>query len=74
MRIKQLRESKGIKQKEIAAELGIDQSAYSNKERGRRSFTVEELLKLEIILDTTISEMYKELKEKIQGGEMNGKC
>lgn len=74
VRIRQLRESKNIKQKEIAEKLGIDPSAYSNKEAGRRAFTVEELLKLELILETTISEMYKELKEKIQGGESNDKC
>nr|DAQ51507.1 MAG TPA: hypothetical protein [Caudoviricetes sp.] len=52
----------------------MDQSTYSNKEAGRRAFKVEELFKLEVILNTTISEMYKELKEKIQGGEMNDKC
>lgn len=74
MRIKQIRESKGIKQEEIAEKLGMDQSTYSNKEAGRRAFKVEELFKLEVILNTTISEMYKELKEKIQGGEMNDKC
>lgn len=74
MKIRQLREEKNIKQREVAKKLGIETSTYSNKEAGRRAFTVEELLKLELILDTTISEMYKELKEKIQGGVSNDEC
>lgn len=67
MRIKQLRENKGITQEDIAKKLNIKQSTYSNKEAGKRSFTVEELLKLELILGVSISDMYKELKRKVEG-------
>ena len=45
-RLKDLREENDLKQKEIAAFLGIDQRVYSNYETGRREIPVHLLLKL----------------------------
>lgn len=64
--IKEYRKEKGYTQKEIADILGIKQASYSDKERGRRGFTVEELLQLEDILGVSISDMFKELKESLK--------
>lgn len=64
--IKEYRKKKGYTQKEIADILGIKQASYSDKERGRRGFTVEELLQLEDILGVSISDMFKDLKESLK--------
>lgn len=45
-RLKDLREDNDLKQKEIAAFLGIDQRVYSNYETGKREIPVHLLLKL----------------------------
>ena len=45
-RLKDLREDNDLKQKEIAAFLGIDQWVYSNYETGKREIPVHLLLKL----------------------------
>ena len=45
-RLKDLREDNDLKQKEIAAFLGIDQRVYSNYETGTREIPVHLLLKL----------------------------
>lgn len=64
--IKEYRKKKGYTQKEIADILEIKQASYSDKERGRRGFTVEELLQLEDILGVSISDMFKDLKESLK--------
>lgn len=64
--IKEYRKKKGYTQKEIADTLKIKQASYSDKERGRRGFTVEELLQLEDILGVSISDMFKDLKESLK--------
>lgn len=45
-RVKDLREDRDIKQKEIAAYLGIAQNTYSNYENGVRDFPLSLLIKL----------------------------
>ena len=45
-RLKDLREDNDLKQKEIAAFLGIDQRVYSNYETGKREIPLHLLLKL----------------------------
>lgn len=64
--IKAIRESKKIPQSKVCEALKISRSALVNKEAGRRSFSVEELLKLEIILNVSINDMFKETKEDIR--------
>ncbi|MGL4560869.1 MAG: helix-turn-helix domain-containing protein [Brevinema sp.] len=66
MRVKEFREKKGYTQQDIASILGIKQGSYSDKENERRPFTVKELLILEILLDASISDMYKDTKEEIK--------
>lgn len=45
-RIKDMREDHDLKQKEVAAVLGIDQRVYSNYETGKREIPVHLLIKL----------------------------
>ncbi|MDE5604557.1 MAG: helix-turn-helix domain-containing protein [Eubacterium sp.] len=52
-RIKDLREDADLKQKEIAAILGIDQRVYSNYETGKREIPTHLLIKLADYYDTT---------------------
>lgn len=64
--VKETREEKGISQSEMCKILEITQPSLSNKEAGRRPFTVDELLKLEIVLNTSISELFKEKKKEME--------
>lgn len=52
-RIKDLREDADLKQKEIAAILGIDQRVYSNYETGKREIPTHLLIKLADYYNTT---------------------
>lgn len=52
-RIKDLREDADLKQKEIAAILGIDQRVYSNYETGKREIPTHLLIMLADYYDTT---------------------
>ncbi len=45
-RLKDLREDKDFKQKEIASILGIDQRVYSNYETGKREIPVKFVIQL----------------------------
>jgi len=45
-RLKDLREDKELKQKEVAAVLGIDQRVYSNYEIGKREIPTSFVMKL----------------------------
>lgn len=53
-RIRDLREDADLKQKEIAAILGINQRVYSNYEIGKREIPVHLLIMLADYYDTTI--------------------
>lgn len=55
--IKAIREEKGLKQIEVATHIGVDKSAYSKIEKGLRSLTVMELLKLAIIFNMTTDQI-----------------
>lgn len=46
LRLKKLREDRGLHQKEVAAVLGIVQSAYCDRENGHTAFTAVELDRL----------------------------
>ncbi len=45
-RLKDLREDRDVKQKEVAALLGIQQTVYSRYERGFQTIPLEHLVKL----------------------------
>ena len=57
MKIKEYRILKGYTQAEIANILNIKQSSYSNKELGRRDFTIEEIKLLKELFEVTYDEL-----------------
>lgn len=57
MKIKEYRILKGYTQSEIANILNIKQSSYSNKELGRRDFTVEEIKILKELFEVTYEDL-----------------
>ena len=57
MNIKECRISKGYTQAEIANILNIKQSSYSNKELGRREFTIEEIKLLKELFKVTYDDL-----------------
>ena len=57
MKIKEYRILKGYTQAEIANILNIKQSSYSNKELGRRDFTIEEIKLLKDLFEVTYEDL-----------------
>ena len=57
MKIKEYRILKGYTQSEIANVLNIKQSSYSNKELGKRSFTIEEIKLLKELFKVTYDDL-----------------
>ena len=57
MKIKEYRILKGYTQSEIANVLNIKQSSYSNKELGRRDFTIEEIKILKELFEVTYEDL-----------------
>lgn len=55
--IKQIREQKGLLQKEVAAELGLDKSSYSKLEKELREVKVSELVTLSKLFNTPIDQI-----------------
>lgn len=53
-KIKEARKEKGLSQENMAQELGISQSAYTNLEKNESKITVERLLRISTILDKPI--------------------
>ena len=53
MRLKDMREDRDIKQKEIAAFLHIKQNTYSQYENGQRQIPIEALVKLAEFFNTS---------------------
>ncbi len=56
-KIKQIRKDKGLQQKQVAIDVGLDQSNYNKIENGRREPSLEVLQKLSAILDVSIDEL-----------------
>ncbi len=56
-KIKQLRKDKGLQQKSVATDVGLDQSNYNKVENGKREPSVEVLQKLSVILGVTVDEL-----------------
>jgi len=52
----------GVTQERMAVELGVTQAAISKKVRGKRPFSVEELLRTAVLLRTSISELLAGVK------------
>lgn len=56
--LKRMREQQGFKQKDIANKLGIAPNSYSDKENGKRKFTVNEAIKLSEILKCDMKKIF----------------
>ena len=57
MNIKEYRIKRGYTQEQIAELLNIKQNTYSNKENGKRAFTIEEIKLLKKLLKVTYDEL-----------------
>jgi transcriptional regulator with XRE-family HTH domain len=56
-KIKQIRKDKGLQQKAVAVDVGLDQSNYNKIENGKREPSVEVLQKLALIFGVTVDEL-----------------
>ena len=56
-RIKELREEKGLLQRQLAAELEIDSPLYSKIERGERRARREQVIKLAQLFQVDVNEL-----------------
>ena len=57
MRIKEYRIIKGYTQRELAEILGIKQNTYSDKERGKTNFTIDEITIIKELFNTTYDDL-----------------
>ena len=57
MKIKEYRIIKGYTQKELAEVLGIEQNTYSDKERGKTNFTIDEIKIIKELFSVTYDEL-----------------
>jgi DNA-binding helix-turn-helix protein len=57
MKVKEYRLKNGYTQAEIANILNIKQNSYSNKELGKRSFTIEEIKLLKELFKVTYEDL-----------------
>ena len=64
MKVKEYRLLNGYTQTEIANILNIKQNSYSNKELGKRAFTIEEIKLLKELFKVT----YEDLLNQCKGG------
>ena len=60
MKVKEYRIIKGFTQNELSELIGITQQTYSKKERGEKSFTLDEVKKLKKILNISYEELFGE--------------
>ena len=57
MKIKEYRIVKGYTQREIAELLGIKQNTYSDKERGKTKFTIDEVKFIKELFEVTYDDL-----------------
>ncbi len=55
--IKNIREEKGLLQKQVASHIGVDKSTYSKIEKGSREVTVKELQKMAQLFNMSIDQI-----------------
>lgn len=65
MRIKEAREKRGITQRELAEELGVDQSAISFWEAGKTHPRASMLPRLTKALGCSLDELFAEKEERV---------
>ena len=57
VKVKEYRVMKGYTQAEIANLLGIKQNTYSDKERGKTKFTIDEIKLIKKLLEVTYDDL-----------------
>lgn len=57
MNVKEYRVKKGYTQEQIAMLLNIKQNTYSNKENGKRAFTIDEIKILKELFEVTYEDL-----------------
>lgn len=57
MKIKEYRIIRGYTQRELAEILGIKQNTYSDKERGKTNFTIDEIKIIKELFNTTYDDL-----------------
>ena len=57
MKIKEYRTIKGYTQRELAKLLGIKQNTYSDKERGKTKFTIDEVKFIKELFNVTYDDL-----------------
>ena len=57
MRVKEYRINKGYTQRELAEILGIKQNTYSDKERGKTNFTIDEIKIIKELFSVTYDDL-----------------
>lgn len=60
----QLRKEKGITQRELAQKLGISETAYRQKEKGKRAFKSDEMFIIADILEKDIGEIFSDSRPR----------
>lgn len=63
----QLRKEQGITQKELADKLGISETAYRQKEKGKRAFRSDEMFIIADILGKDIGEIFSDPRPRNVG-------
>lgn len=64
--IRKWRKSKGLSQENMATDLGISQTAYTNLENGHTQMTVERLVLIARLLDRDVVDFFVDIqKEKV---------
>jgi len=61
--IRKYRQQRGVKQKDLAAALGVNSSAVSNWETGVNSIDIEALVRISSLLDVSLDALYGVQKE-----------
>ncbi|MBQ3140509.1 MAG: helix-turn-helix transcriptional regulator, partial [Clostridia bacterium] len=56
--IRKYRQQRGVKQKDLAAALGVNSSAVSNWETGVNSIDIEALVRISSLLDVSLDALY----------------
>ena len=64
--VKHYRKIKKLTQEDIAKLMHIERSTYTKKEKGNIGFTIEEIFLLEKVLEVSIYDLFKPIKDKIK--------
>lgn len=57
-RLREVRKNKGLKQQEIAEQIGIKQNSYSDWENGKTEPSFENLIKLADVLEVSLDWLF----------------